>query len=79
MDFALDMKIDKLSFDLPFIFIYGDDILSAASVEEIYVALNTFKSINIRPKFMIVPEKDNSVCLLDTLVVRSHKNKIILN
>lgn len=41
--------------------------------------INVFNSVNNYLKFSIEPEKDNSVPLLDTLVIRYQNNRIIMN
>ena len=65
--------ISSLPFQLPFYFRYVDDIITAVPSDEITTIKNIFNSYNHKIQFTVEEESDNSICLLDVLLIRNGK------
>lgn len=80
MDCLLDNCIKQLSFELPFIFKYVDDIVCAVPEDKVDEILTTFNGFNPHLQFTVEREFDFGVPFLDTRVIRDPTtNKIILD
>lgn len=80
LDHLLDHVIPTLPFQLPFIFKYVDDLICSVPAEHTQTILNIFNSFNEHIQFTIEMEKNNnSVPFLDTRVIRTQENKILLD
>lgn len=76
MDDLLDTCIPKLSFQLPFLKKYVDDIITAVPNNKVDEILTVFNSYNPNIQFTIETETDNSVPFLDTKLIRTESNLI---
>lgn len=80
MDTLLRKCIPELPFDLPFLFIYVDDIITAVPTGLSHVILEKFNSFSDKIQFTIELENNNNIPFLDMLVHRQpYDNKIILD
>lgn len=78
MNYIAVEVVKKLNFELPFLFIYVDDTLTALPNDDINTVLNIFNSINPSLSFTIEKEKDKAIPFLDLLIINKD-NKIIHN
>lgn len=79
MDHLLEKITSKLPFKLPFIYKYIDDIITSIPAGQEDHTLDIFNSVNTHIKFTMERENNCSVPFLDTLLLRSMDNKLILN
>lgn len=79
MDYTLDQILEKLPFEMPFIKKYVDDIICAIPKDKIDTTLQQFNQHNEHIQFTIEKEVDNCVPFLDTKLIRTDNNKIILD
>lgn len=79
MDDLLDECVPKLSFNLPFLKKYVDDLILSIPSDGKDEVLRTFNNYNQHIQFTIESETDNSVPFLDTKLIRNHENKIMLD
>jgi hypothetical protein len=79
MDELLDKVIPKLDFQLPFIKKYVDDICCAVPADKIEYTKEVFNSFNNHLQFTVEQETNFSVPFLDTKLIRTPENKIILD
>lgn len=77
MDMLLDSCIPKLSFHLPFIKKYVDDIICAVPQGSIQEILEVFNGYNNFIQFTVEEETNNSVPFLDTRLIRRGDNTLI--
>uniref|UniRef100_A0A6P7GU27 Uncharacterized protein LOC114346723 n=1 Tax=Diabrotica virgifera virgifera TaxID=50390 RepID=A0A6P7GU27_DIAVI len=78
-DHLLDNVITQLPFELPFLYKYVDDIICAVPSYHINTTLNIFNSFNKHLQFTIETETDLGVPFLDTRVIRTENNILILD
>ncbi|XP_060537265.1 uncharacterized protein LOC132708734 [Cylas formicarius] len=79
MDDLLEVCVDKLSFQLPFLKKYVDDIITSIPESCVRETLTVFNSYDAHIQFTVEEEIDKSVPFLDTKVIRNNDNKIILD
>lgn len=79
MDDLLDTCIPLLTFQLPFIKKYVDDIICSVPEEGIEEILLTFNNYNEHLKFTVEKENNGRVPFLDTEVIRKPDNMVILD
>jgi hypothetical protein len=79
MDNLLNDCISKLTFNLPFIKKYVDDIICAVPSDKTEELLQVFNNYNKDIQFTIELENDFSVPFLDTKLIRTPQNTIILD
>lgn len=79
MDHLLDTVLPRLPFHLSFVYKYVDDIVCAVPSDMIDSTLDVFNSYSEHLQFTVEKENNSSVPFLDTLVIRSPNNSIILN
>ena len=79
LDDLLKECIPKLSYKLPFLKKYVDDLICAIPKGGENEILHTFNNFNKYIKFTIEKESDNSVPFLDTRLIRTNTNRIILD
>lgn len=80
MDELLDSCIPQLSFPLPFIKKYVDDLICAVPEDKVDEILNTFNAYDRHIQFTVEKEnEDNSIPFLDTTVIRSTNGTLKLN
>lgn len=79
LDHLLDSVIPGLPFSFAFIYKYVDDIICAVPSDFVPLTLTAFNSFNDSLKFTIEQESNCSVPFLDTRVIRTTGNKIILD
>lgn len=70
MEIVLERIVDLLPFDLPFLYIFVDDILTAIPEGIIDETLEMFNSINGKIQFTIEIEKDSTIPFLDLKIKR---------
>lgn len=75
----MNSLIPKLPFRFPFIYKFVDDIICAVPHDMIQVTVDTFNKFNKNIQFTVEIETDSSVPFLDTKVIRTSTNSIILN
>lgn len=78
-DFLLDEIVKQLPFQVPLIKKYVDDIIMFVPENMTDTTLNIFNNQNEHIKFTIEKESNNSVPFLDTKLIRTTENKIILD
>ena len=79
MDDLLDTCIPKLSYQLPFLKKYVDDIITSIPNDGLDEILRIFNSYNQHIQFTVEVESNNSVPFLDTRVIRQPNNIIMLD
>lgn len=80
MDDLINECLSKLNFNLPFLIKYVDDIICSCPRGSVADLLQVFNSYNPNLQFTIEHEdNNNSVPFLDTRVIRTHENRIILD
>lgn len=79
MDFVLDSILSKIHFEIPFIKKYVDDIILALPNNKVNDTLTIFNNYNKHIQFTIEEESDRSVPFLDTRLIRTANNVIILD
>lgn len=80
MDYILDKILDTLPFEMPFIKKYVDDIICSIPEDQVTSTFETFNRFNEHIKFTIESEdEDRSVPFLDTKVIRTSTNMVILD
>ena len=79
LDHLLDSVIPELPFQMPFLFKYVDDIICSVPTDQIQTTLNIFNSFNNKIQFTIEEETNQSVPFLDTKVIRTNNNEIMLD
>lgn len=79
LDYLLDNTLPNLPFNIPFIFKYVDDLICAVPSDQVEITLNKFNSFHQKLQFTIEMETDGALPFLDTKVVRTEDNKIILD
>ncbi len=57
--------MELLPFDLPFLYIYVDDILAAIPANLVEETLEIFNAINSKIQFTVETEKDGAIPFLD--------------
>lgn len=77
LDRLLDHVIPTLPFNLPFLYKYVDDIITAIPSESSNIILEHFNSYHNSLQFTIELENNNSVPFLDTKVIRLDNQSII--
>ena len=71
MDYLFDHCINKLSFNLPFIFRYVGDVITAVPANQTDEILRTFNSFNENIQFTIEMEENRAINFLDTKLIRN--------
>ncbi|XP_050506278.1 uncharacterized protein LOC126884400 [Diabrotica virgifera virgifera] len=79
LDHLIDIGISKLPFSLPFIYKFVDDIICSVPFNHIQTVQAIFNSLNQNIQFTVENENENSIPFLDTKVIRTNDNKIILD
>ncbi|XP_060532131.1 uncharacterized protein LOC132705527 [Cylas formicarius] len=79
MNKLLYYVIDRVSFEFPFIYQYVDDLLTAVPLNLIESTLEIFNSFHSDLTFTVETETDRSVPFLDTKVIRTSENLVILD
>lgn len=79
MDFVLHNILDRLTFDVPFIKKYVDDIICAIPSNKVDETLEIFNNFHPNIQFTIEKETNNTVPFLDTLLIRTPENSVILD
>lgn len=79
MSCLLKSCIGQLSFTIPFIYQYVDDLILAIPNRSNQEILDVFNGFDQHIKFTIEEENNRSVPFLDTRVIRTPDNKIILD
>lgn len=79
LDDILDNITPTLPFRLPFIYKYVDDLITSVPSNMIQHTLNIFNAHNTHIQFTLEQETSQGVPFLDTRVIRTANNKIILN
>lgn len=79
MDDLIDACIPKLSFEIPFLKKFVDDIVCSIPENRVDEILQVFNSYDSNIQFTVEVEKDRSVPFLDTKLIRSSENRIILD
>lgn len=79
MDDLLNECIPTLSFEMPFLKKYVDDLICAIPNDKITELISIFNNYDPNIQFTIETEHDQSVPFLDTLVRRNDQNKIQLD
>ena len=79
MDDLLDSCIPKLSYQVPFLKKFVDDIVCSVPEKGVNEILSVFNSYDPNIQFTVEVEKDRSVPFLDTKLIRNPENKIILD
>lgn len=79
MDFLLDRILAHFPFNAPFIKKYVDDIIIAVPRDQINSVLETFNREYQTIQFSLEEETDNSVPFLDTRVIRTADNKLMVD
>ena len=80
MDSLLENCIGRLSFRIPFLFKYVDDIICAVPYDKVNEILTIFNGFNPSLQFTVETEVDFGVPFLDTRVIRDPvSNKIVLD
>lgn len=79
MDALFDDVIPQLPFQLPFIKKYVDDVVCAVPSDKINVTLTLFNSFNPHIQFTIEEESQSSIPFLDTRIIRTADNVLILD
>lgn len=79
MDDLLETCIPQLSFQLPFLKKYVDDIICSVPEEGVDEILNIFNNYNSHIQFTVERENDKRVPFLDTQLIRRPDNTIILD
>lgn len=70
---------DTIDFQLPFLYQYVDDLLTAVPRDKVDFTLNIFNSYNPNLVFTVERETNSSVPFLDTLAIRNDDNVICLD
>jgi hypothetical protein len=68
--------LELLPFDLPFLFIYVDDVLTAIPENLVEETLEMFNAINPKIQFTIETEKDGSIPYLDLKLIHNDDGTI---
>ncbi len=76
MEVILEMIMDLLPFDVPFMVKYVDDILLCCPENLTSETLEIFNSVNNHVKFTMEVESENKIPYLDQLLVRQDNGSI---
>ncbi|XP_044764379.1 uncharacterized protein LOC123320947 [Coccinella septempunctata] len=79
LDYLLDMILPTIWFHIPFFYKFVDDLFCAIPADKTAFILDTFNGFNANLKFTMEVERDNSLPFLDTRVIRSENNRILLD
>lgn len=79
MDHILDLVIPTLNYNLPFIKKFVDDIICAIPHNECENIIKVFNEFDDHIKFTIEIESNNRIPFLDTLLIKTNDNVIILD
>ena len=66
--------ISTLLFQLPFHFRYVDDIVTAVPANQIDIIKNSFNSYNDKIQFTVEEQSENTIRILDVLIIREGTN-----
>lgn len=77
LDELLDYCTDKITFDIPFLKRYVDDLILSVPENCIDEILNIFNSFDTNIQFTVEKETDQSVPFLDMKLIRTNNNTII--
>ncbi len=79
MNKLLYFVTNNSQFQFPFIYQYVDDLLTAVPADRVGETLDLFNSFNENLRFTVEEETELSVPFLDTRVVRTGENRVILD
>ena len=79
MNNILRRAVERLGFDLPFLYIYVDDIITAIPRNRVDHVVGTFNSIHPLIEFTVELETDNSLPFLDVTIFKTCDNVIKTN
>lgn len=79
MSNLLHTCIEKLPFQVPLLYQYVDDLILAIPYTETNLVLQTFNSFDQYLEFTIELEENNSIPFLDTKIIRTQNNSLILD
>ncbi|XP_044745183.1 uncharacterized protein LOC123307046 [Coccinella septempunctata] len=79
MDFLLDCILAHIPFYIPLIKKYVDDIICAVPKDQVNFVLDIFNQEHHSIQFTLKEETNNSVPFLDTRVIRTPENKLMVD
>lgn len=79
MDYVVKNILQQLPFEPPFLYKFVDDIITAIPKDQIHDTLQAFNSFNEHVQFTIETETNSAVPFLDTMLIRTKENHIILD